>query len=127
MGYEIDTAFPVTEESAGWWARFRDRPSWRAIGAVLFAVCLAGAGVGGFLVGNSPDADLDAVRSAAAAEGRQAGLESGTQAGYDQGYRAAQERTYGPLFSAAYKRAYAAEFEAVGLEPPQRIRVPVER
>jgi hypothetical protein len=127
MRSQIDTAFPVTDESVGWWARVRDRPSWRAIAAVLFAVCLAGAGVGGYLIGNSPEVDLDAVRSAASAEGRQAGLAAGAEEGYEQGYGAAQKRTYGPVFSAAYEGAYAAEFEAVGLKPPERIRVPVER
>ena len=127
MRYEIDTAFPVTERSVGWWARVRARPRWRAIAAVLFVVCLAGAGVGGYLIGNSPEADLEAVRAAAAAEGREAGAAAGAEEGYDQGFTAAQKRTYGPVFSAAYKEAYAAEFEARGLEPPQRIRVPVPR
>jgi hypothetical protein len=127
MGYEIDTGFPVTEESVGWWARVRERPSWRAIAAVLFVVCLAGAGIGGYLIGNSPEVDLDAVRSAAAAQGREEGSTAGNEAGYEQGFEAAQQRTYAAAYAAAYREAYAQEFESVGLDPPERIPVPDQR
>jgi hypothetical protein len=105
----------------------RHQPRWRAIAAGIFVVCLAGAGIGGYLIGNSPEADLDAVRSAASAEGREAGAERGAAEGYEQGLAAARERTYAPAYSAAYRQAYAAEFEAVGLEPPERIPVPRPR
>jgi hypothetical protein len=124
MGYEIDTGFPVTERSAGRWARIRERPAWRAVAAGVLAVCLVGAGVGGYLIGNSPEADLDAVRAAAAAQGREEGSAAGAEEGYDQGFEAAQQRNYAAAYAAAYEKAYAAEFESVGLDPPERIPVP---
>jgi hypothetical protein len=114
----------MTERSAGRWARVRARLPWRAIAAVLFVVCLAGVGIGGYAIGNSPEADLDAVRSAAAAQGREEGSAAGAEEGYDQGYEAAQRRTYAAAYTAAYEKAYAAEFESVGLDPPERIPVP---
>jgi hypothetical protein len=126
MRNEIYTGFPLTEGSSGLWARTRRRPG-RAVAAVVFAVCVAGAGVGGYLIGNAPEADLDAVRAEAAAEGRQAGAERGAEEGYDRSFEAAQQRKYAAAYSAAYEEAYAAEFEAIGLAPPERIRVPRRR
>jgi hypothetical protein len=119
------TTFGVTSRifTLQYEARTRDRRRRRIIAATLFALCLIGAGIGGYLIGNSPKADLDAVRSAAAAEGRTEGSERGADKGYAQGFRAAQKRTYAAAYSAAYKEAYAAEFEDVGLAPPERIPV----
>jgi hypothetical protein len=97
---------------------------WRIIVAALLAVFLAGGGIGGYLIGRSRDVDVDALRAAAAAEGRKEGAERGTKEGYAQGYRAAQKRTYASAYAAAYREAYAGEFESAGLDPPERIRVP---
>jgi cystathionine beta-lyase family protein involved in aluminum resistance len=104
-----------------------ERMPWRTIGVAFLIVCLAGAGIGGYVIGNSPEVDLDAVRSTAAAEGRQAGTATGIEEGYAQGFKAAQKRTYGPAYASAYKEAYAAEFESVGLDPPKHIPVPNRR
>jgi hypothetical protein len=103
--------------------RGRAPVSRRAVAGIALALCLVGAGVGGYLIGNSSDVDLAAVRSDAAAEGREAGAQSGAEEGFSEGFRAARERAYAPVYRAAYKRAYAAEFESRGLEPPGRIRV----
>lgn len=99
------------------------RLPWRIIAVALLAIFLAGAGIGGYLIGNSSDVNLDAVRVAAAAEGREEGSAVGAKEGYAQGYKAAQRRTYASAYSAAYREAYAREFESVGLDPPERIRV----
>ena len=102
--------------------RIGDELRWR-IAVALLAIVLAGAGTGGYLIGSSSDVDLDAVRSAAAAEGREAGAATGSEEGYTRGYEAARQRTYAAAYSAAYREAYAGEFESVGLDPPERIRV----
>jgi flagellar biosynthesis/type III secretory pathway protein FliH len=123
---ETDTLFapPASNESgASPRARARDRLPLRPIAAAL-VVCLLAAGIGGYLIGNSPEADLDAVRSAAAAAGREAGSEQGSEEGYAEGFKEARTRSYAPAYRAAYKEAYAREFESVGLAPPERIRVP---
>lgn len=88
---------------------------------VLF---LAGAGSGGYLIGSSSEVDLEAVRFAAAAQGRAAGAEEGARKGYARGYRSARDRTYAAAYAAAYKEAYAKEFESAELGPPETIRVP---
>jgi hypothetical protein len=127
---EIDTLLaPPASNGSGTSpvARVRQRLPWRPIAAAAFVICLVGAGVGGYLIGNSPEADLDAVRSAATAAGREAGLEEGAAEGRAQGFREARERPYAPAYRAAYKEAYAREFEAVGLAAPERIRVPERR
>jgi cystathionine beta-lyase family protein involved in aluminum resistance len=124
MHYKIDTA-PVAPRgrSTARWARIGGRLPWRIIAAALLALFLVGAGIGGYLIGKSPDVDLDAVRSTAATEGREAGSVRGAKEGYTHGYEAARKRTYAAAYSAAYREAYAAEFESVGLDPPERIRV----
>lgn len=99
----------------------------RIIPAALLVLFLAGAGIGGYLIGSSPDVDPNALRLAAAAEGREEGSERGAKDGYAKGYRAARKRTYASAYSTAYKRAYAREFEAAGLDPPERIHVPDPR
>jgi hypothetical protein len=104
-------------------ARLPDRLRSRGIAAVVFAICLAGAGTAGYLIGNSPEADVDAVRSEAAAAGWQAGSERGAEQGHAQGFREARERTYAPRYRVAYKEAYAQEFRSRGLKQPEQIRV----
>jgi hypothetical protein len=116
----------VQGTSTGWEVRVRKRLPWRAI-AIALVVCLIGAGVAGYLIGNSPEVDLDAVRSAAAAQGRQEGAAAGAEEGYAQGFRDARRGTYGAAYSAAYREAYAAEFRSRGLDPPERIRVQRQR
>jgi hypothetical protein len=113
--------------STGWEVPVRRRLPWRAIAIALVALCAIGAGVAGYLIGNSPEVDLDAVRSAAAAQGREEGAAAGAEEGYAQGFREARRGTYGAAYSAAYREAYAAEFESIGLDPPERIRVPGSR
>jgi hypothetical protein len=128
MPNEIDTVFlAAPSESVGSSARTRKRFPWRPIAAAAFVISLVVAGIGGYLIGHSPETDLDAVRSAAAAAGREAGTEQGSEEGYAQGFGEARERPYAPAYRAAYKEAYAREFEAVGLAPPERIRVPDRR
>jgi hypothetical protein len=117
--------FPVApKESIGPSLSIRDRLPWRPIAAAAAALCLVGAGIGGYLIGNSPEVDLDAVRSAAAAEGQEAGAASGREAGFEQGFSAAQKKEFAAAQVQAYREAYAAEFEAAGLTPPERIPVP---
>jgi hypothetical protein len=128
MHDEIDTAFAASHRRAmGSSLTLRDRLPWRAITAALLALCLVGAGIGGYLIGNSPEVDLDAVRSTAAAKGQKEGSQAGTKEGYAQGFRAARKRTYGSAYSTAYKQAYVAEFESAGLDPPEQISVPGPR
>ncbi len=85
---------------------------------------LAGACIGGYRIGTSPEVDLEVVRLAATAQGRAAGAEEGARKGYARGYRSARDRTYAVTYSAAYREAYAKEFESAGLGPPDTIRVP---
>jgi hypothetical protein len=130
MPSEIDTLFAPPASNGSRESprmRVRDRLPWRAIAAAAFVICLVVAGIGGYLIGNSPEADLDAVRSAATAAGREAGSEQGSEEGYAQGFREARERSFAPAYRAAYKEAYAGEFESAGLAPPARIRVPDRR
>ena len=128
MRDKLDTALTAPRtRSMGPLLPVRERRPWRPVAAALLVLCLAGAGIGGYLIGNSPEVDLDAVRSAAAADGREAGLEKGAETGYTQAYRTARKQPYAPVYAAAYKEAYAAEFESAGLDPPERIRVPRPR
>jgi hypothetical protein len=106
----------------GWEDRVRKPLPWRAI-AIALVVCLIGAGVAGYLIGNSSEVDLDAVRSAAAEQGREEGAAAGAEKGRAQGFREARRGTYGAAYSAAFKEAYVAEFRSRGLDPPERIRV----
>jgi hypothetical protein len=111
-------------------------PSWRAVAAafswarvasaLLIALLLAGVGYGAYLFGR-PDVDQEALRAAAIAEGRKAGAQKGAKQGYEQGYGAARDRIYVPTYSAAYREAYASEFERADLDSPQRIQVPDPR
>lgn len=110
----------------GWEVRVRKRLPWRVI-TIALVVCLIGAGVAGYLIGNSSEVDLDTVRSAAAEEGREEGAAAGAEEGYAQGFRKARGGTYGAAYSAAYKEAYVAEFRSRGLDPPERIRVQRQR
>jgi hypothetical protein len=124
LRHEADTALATPRRrSVGPSVPIRDRLPWRTLAAALFALCLVGAGIGGYLIGNSPEVDLDAIRSAAAAAGREQGSERGAKEGYTQGYQAAQKRTFGSAYAAAYAEAYANEFESIGLDPPERIPV----
>jgi hypothetical protein len=101
--------------------------SWRrVIGTLIVCVSLAAIGYAGYLLGR-PELNPDALRSAAAAEGRQEGAKTGAKEGYAQGYRSARERTYVPAYSVAYREAYMREFELADLDPPQSIRVPEPR
>lgn len=105
------------------WVRIRGRLLRRVIVGTLLALFLAGAGIGGYLIGSSPDVDLEAVRFVATAQGREAGAEEGARKGYERGYRSARNRTYAADYTAAYREAYAKEFESAGLDPPDTIRV----
>jgi hypothetical protein len=99
--------------------------SWARVvaSALLIALLLAGTGYGGYLLGR-PDVNLEAVRAAATAEGREAGARKGAKEGYEQGYESARDRVHVPAYAAAYRAAYASEFERADLAPPQRIQVP---
>jgi hypothetical protein len=124
MRNKIHTVLPAAPGgSMGSSPGIRDRLPSRSIAAAAFALCVVVAGIGGYLIGHSAEADLDAVRSAATAAGHEAGSEAGTEEGYAQGFREARTRPYAPAYRAAYKEAYAQEFESVGLAPPERIRV----
>jgi cystathionine beta-lyase family protein involved in aluminum resistance len=107
-----------------WGTRMRGRLPWRVIVGALLALFLAGAAIGGYLIGSPPAVDVGAARLAAAAQGREQGAEKGAKEGYAQGYRSARKRPHDAAYSAAYREAYAAEFESAGLDPPERIRVP---
>jgi len=116
--------------------RLRRRLSWRAVAAefswaqvasaLFIALLLAGVGYGAYLLGR-PDIDQEALRAAAIAEGRKAGAQKGAKQGYEQGYGAARDRIYVPTYAAAYREAYASEFERADLDSPQRIQVPDPR
>jgi cystathionine beta-lyase family protein involved in aluminum resistance len=107
--------------------RTRGRPPRRVIVGTLLVVFLAGAGIGGYVIGSSPEVDLEVVRFAATAQGREAGAEEGARKGYARGYRSARNRTYAAAYGAAYEDAYAKEFESAGLDPPDTIRIPDPR
>jgi hypothetical protein len=109
------------------WEDLAAEVSWaRVAGALLIALLLAGAGYGGYLLSRS-DLDLEALRAAAMAEGREAGAQEGAKEGYERGYESARDRVYTRAYAAAYREAYASEFERADLDPPQRIQVPEPR
>ena len=92
----------------------------------MVCVSLAAVGYAGYLLGK-PGLNPDALRAAAAAEGREEGAKTGAKEGYAEAYRSARERTYVPAYSVAYREAYKREFELAGLDPPPPIRVPEPR
>jgi hypothetical protein len=102
-------------------------PRARTVVVVIAALVLAGAGVGGYMIGKQSGADLDDVARVAIADGHDAGLKKGAKEGYARGFEGARGPAYASAYSAAYRRAFAAEFEAAGLEPPARIPVPERR
>ena len=99
----------------------------RTVGRALAALALASAAIGGYLIGSSPDRDVEAARVTAAANGFEAGARRGMREGYAVGFEPARNRAYASAYSAAYREAYAKEFESAGLDPPERIRVPEHR
>ena len=88
------------------------------------AVLLAIAGIGGYLIGSSPDRDVDEASVTAAERGLEAGSRKGAKEGYALGFESERKRAYASAYSAAYREAYAEEFQSLGLDPPERIRVP---
>lgn len=114
-------------DQGAWLERIRSAIPRRVIVAACLVLFVIGAGVGGYLVGSSPDVDLDGARLDAAEHGRQAGARVGDRQGYERGFKSASERPYASVYATAYRRAYEREFEAAGLDPPQNIPVPDAR
>ena len=92
----------------------------------MIALLLAGAAYGGYLLGR-PDVNPEALRAAAIADGREAGAQKGAKEGYEHGYEPARDRIDAPAYAAAYREAYASEFERADLDRPQRIQAPEPR
>jgi hypothetical protein len=72
--------------------------------AGLAAVVLAAGG--GYAVGRSAGADLDAARVAGERQGRAEGSARGAARGYEGGLRAGREVGYKQTYKGAYDRAY---------------------
>ena len=83
----------------------------------------AGAAVGGYFLGDSTGADLDAARAEGAVAGKKAGTAQGARAGYSDGLRQGQEQGYESTYAGAYRDAYAQAYEAADLTPPKEIEV----
>jgi hypothetical protein len=110
------------------WHRFRVRfPAREVLAKVAIAVPLIVVGVVGFVAGSPSSVDLDDVKAAAVAEGREAGTTEGDQKGFDHGYEEARNQSYDSTYDAAYRSAYVREFEQAGLTPPEEIPVPEAR
>jgi hypothetical protein len=110
------------------WIRFRSRFSGRdLLVALAVTLALVGAGVAGYVIGTPPGVDVDGIREAATADGRDAGLAEGAEAGFTEGFEATRKQSYDAEYAAAYREAYANEFELVGLDPPESIPEPSRR
>jgi hypothetical protein len=92
--------------------------------ALLAAVALAAIGIAGYQAGSTASVDLVQVRAAARVAGGEAGVtRAGAKKAYAEAFEEARKRNYAPEYVAAYREAYAREFELADLEPPEAIPV----
>ncbi len=64
------------------------------------------AALGGYFLGRSGGEDLDAARSAGAAEGRHVATAGRTRAGYREGFAVGERAGYRQAFRREYRAAY---------------------
>ena len=105
---------PAREDSGGS-GRWTLRSAWAACSLILVALAL---GVGGYLVGSSTGADLEAARNQGLAAGVQIGAKAGDRRGYVSGYELGKRQGYGGAYREAFRTAYQAAFREVGLSAP---------
>lgn len=90
---------------------------------IAFIALAGGATVGGYFLGDTTGADLDAARAEGAAAGEKAGTAEGAKEGYADGLKQGREEGYEETYADAYREAYADAYEAAELDPPKDIEV----
>jgi hypothetical protein len=85
-----------------------------ALVAVLLAIA---AGAGGYALGKSTGADLEAARAQGARSGKVEGADRGSQKGYDQGFEAGFRQAK----ARGYRNAFYKALSAAGIKPAQLV------
>lgn len=79
---------------------------------IALLVCVLAA-VGGYLLGRSSGADIDAARLAGAEEGRGLARRAAEQRGYQEGRRVGERAGHRATYRNAYKAAYRSKAQAL--------------
>jgi hypothetical protein len=93
-------------------------PSPKAIFFACLALACLAVVAGGYLLGRSSGADIDAAQAAGADAGRVKGAERGAGKGYASGYRRGHRLGFQQIYPRAYKLAYRDAFDGAGLQLP---------
>ncbi len=94
-----------------------------AVGIVTLVALLLG--IGAFLIGKDSGQDLNQARTLGETAGTTSGRAEGRKRGFEAGYRAGRADGFLLTYAPAYKRAYQAQFDEVGLEAPGRREIKV--
>ena len=90
------------------------------VGAMAAFVAI---GAGGYMVGASEGADVDAAELAGTLAGTQRGETIGAQTSFARTFKTARERAYDAAYEKAYRAAYLREFRQADLSPPSLVQV----